>query len=256
MFYNRGSKSEQLLILGLGLGLCLTPIHTAFAQDQTSSSESQIESQVESQDENVETSETSPSETPAEQSQPMLSFESFLPFCQYVEYVYQGDEQEIASYNMILEFAKDQNGLFQAVKFVGDKAQALIYQVTDQGLYQLATFDNYLNVEDLRYSDQVDPNRRSLILPRNIQIGVEFKSGYNQEINATIEDIIDEFYLGQVAYQNVVKVREADTSNPNQASLVKYYAPKAGLIAVQIVDQSGQAVTVLQLNSIDGEITY
>ena len=183
----------------------------------------------------------------------VIDFWSLLPYGQYIEYVYAGDGNSYPSFNVIMEFSPDRDGRFQVSRFIGESAQAIVYQANEDGLFELARFEDYLTVEDLRYSDPAMDEEKSLILPADLELGAHFQTGYNQESQVKVDSVIDEFYIGDQVYYKVLKLVE---SLPSEGEEIRYLAPDAGLIAVQELDPQGNVQTVLQLDRFDGYIGF
>lgn len=179
--------------------------------------------------------------------QTSVKLDAILPYAQFIEYRYTGDQMNYPSSNIILEFSADSQGRFQVVRITSNSVHAVVYQLKQQGLYELADFSDYTDVRDLRYDDSVEASRGSLILPAQLSVGTQYQSGYQDEIQMTVVEIIPALTMNQVIYEDVVKIHEEGSAG----EFYHYYAPIYGLIAVEQID-GGETTTVLQQVYADG----
>lgn len=181
-----------------------------------------------------------------------LSFEEFVPYANYTNYQYQGDQTYFDAQDIILEYAPDNNGVFQVTSFSGQSAIAYVYQIRESGLYELASFSDYYVVEDLRYSADAMDNVDSLILPSNLSVGSSFASGYNNEKSRTVSGLINSYFIGEQEFSNVLKLQEIAQEDVGQVIYDYYYAPVVGLIVIDRTGPDGSTQRVLQLLSAQG----
>lgn len=186
-------------------------------------------------------------QTQTEEAQ-SISLTPYLPYYHFIEYNYQGDQVNYPNYNMILEFNSDANGKFQIVAISDQSQTAIIYQLTDYGLYELARFENYMEVADLRYTPEASEGNGALIFPTNVSVGMTYQGGTNNASQFTISEILDLIEMNGVTYENVVVINE----KRGEEQFDHYYAPDYGLIAVEQIYQDGTRTTVFQLSSTGG----
>lgn len=179
-----------------------------------------------------------------------LNFKDYLPYAKFINYQYQGDGSIFTVQDIIMEYAPDSQGVFQVASFTGDSATAYIYQITDSGLYELACFENYSIVEDLRYSEEAIDGLSSLIIPSKLSPGISYRSGYNKEKLREVIEIIPAFAFGGYSFQNVVKVQEGN----NPPYYYYYLAPEYGLILVEQAEDPNLPYQIIQLISTQGNI--
>ncbi len=183
-----------------------------------------------------------------ETDQSTLSLKPYVPFEHFIEYNYQGDQKNYSDSSMILEFNRDAEGKFQIVAITDHTQTAIVYQVTDLGLYELARFADYMEVQDLRYTDVANDTRSSLVFPMNVSIGMTFQGGQNNASEMTVQGKIDSLEMNGAIYENVIVIRE---QKGNQ-EFDHYYAPKYGLIAVEERFPDETKTTVFQLLATGG----
>lgn len=176
----------------------------------------------------------------------------YLPFGQFVNYKYRGDGIDFSTQDIIMEYAPDNNGVFQVSAFMDNDVIAYIYQVREDGLYLLAHYNEYYIVEDLRYSEDALNEFESLILPSNLQVGQTYQSGYYKDIHRHVAEVIPEYYFGGHYFNNVYRIEETRFEDGINQTYHYYYAPIYGLIVVEKIDSAGQANLILQLISTQG----
>ena len=203
-------------------------------EDLTSEEEEELDS--------IETAEQAPS----------ISFYSYIPYRQFVNYQYQEAAPNYYLRDVIMEYQPDSNGVFQVAFFTPEGAVCYVFQVTDQGLYELARYDDYNFVEDLRYSEEAVNGNASLILPSDLSVGHTYQSGYHDEKNRTIVSTNMNYVVGGHSFTDVVIVEEFSDSG----HFKYYYAPTYGLIVVEQVDAAGNYETILQLIGAEGALNY
>ena len=247
----------KTIVKYLLVGLCLltlfslsstrTVVHGQDWSQETESSES-LDSSVEESD---LTTEDSKDETTTASTNTAISldFRRYMPFAKFVNYQYQGDGSVFEVQDIIMEYMPDNQGTFQITAFTEDSATAYVYQIRDNGLFELACFENYNVVEDLRYSPEATDGAESLILPSNLAVGTSYQSGYNNENKRTVSDLFNQFSFGGYTFENVIKVVEAQGSG----QFNYYFAPDYGLILVERVNNNN-AQQIIQLISTQGNV--
>ena len=179
-----------------------------------------------------------------------MDFKDYMPFAKFVNYQYQGDGSLFETQDIIMEYMPDSQGIFQVAAFTGNSATAFVYQIRETGLFELAVFENYNIVEDLRYSDSAMDGVESLLLPNNVSEGQSFQSGYNKENRRTITEVIDNFSFGGYTFQNVIKIHEVQQNN----QFYYYLAPEYGLILMERLDEHNNPQRIIQLLSTQGNV--
>lgn len=196
--------------------------------------------------------ETTEDSTELTENNQTVVFSDFVPYAQFLNYQYQGDGTEFASQDIIMEYTPDANGVFQVAAFTETKAVAYVYQIRSSGLYELAFYDNYYNVQDLRYSELANDGNESLVLSSDLRIGSSFYSGYQNEKIRTVVDIIDYYVSGNTPYENVVIISENKTVNGQNVQLNYYFAPYYGIVSVEQAYNDGAVARILELVGTQG----
>ena len=196
--------------------------------------------------------ETTEDSTELTENNQTVVFSDFVPYAQFLNYQYQGDGTEFASQDIIMEYTPDANGVFQVAAFTETKAVAYVYQIRSSGLYELAFYDNYYNVQDLRYSELANDGNESLVLSSDLRIGSSFYSGYQNEKIRTVVDIIDYYVSGNTPYENVVIISENKTVNGQNVQLNYYFAPHYGIVSVEQAYNDGAVARILELVGTQG----
>lgn len=242
-------KWKNSLPVRVAIGLSLTlfilpPLQMSYAQTETDTEPTeQIESSTPEED-----------NQPAESlpKTPSLPFEQFIPYVQFLNYQYQGDGTSFITQDIIMEYTPDTNGVFQVAAFTENKAIAYIYQIRADGLYELAFFDHYDVVQDLRYSELALDGNESLVISSNLNVGSTFYSGYQNESRRTVVDIIDYYSAGTMSYENVIVIAEDAVTNSNGSYQQYYVAPNYGIVAIERVFPDKSTVKVIELIDTQG----
>ncbi len=183
--------------------------------------------------------------------QTTLSLKPYLPFYHFIEFNYQGDQKNYSDSSMILEFNRDAEGKFQIVAITDHTQTAIVYQVTDLGLYELARFADYMDVQDLRYTDAANDGRSDLVFPMNVTEGMTFQGGQNNASQMTVQEKLDTLEMNGKLYEDIIVIRE----RRGQQEFDHYYAPKYGLIAVEERFSDESKATVFQLLTTGGYLS-
>lgn len=183
-----------------------------------------------------------------------FSFEDFIPYANFTNYQYQGDHVYFGAQDIIMEYAPDNNGIFQVTSFSGQEAIAYVYQIRETGFYELASFNDYYVVEDLRYSPEASDNSESLVLSSDLSIGSSFSSGYNNENRRTVSEVINSYAVGGQTFNDVLRVEEQAQDESGPVTYNYYFAPTVGIIVVERTGTDGTTQRVLQLISAQGSI--
>lgn len=246
--YKRSLKITCLSIVTLIMGLVMAP--NAFGQDTYTGDYSEdIYTEIIEETEIIIDSTT---EIPPMPSTTGVTLDAslYMPYAKFVNYQYQGDGSVFSTQDIIMEYTPDSQGIFQIASFTGKSATAYIYQITSAGLYELAMFEDYNIVEDLRYSPDAMDEQKSLVLPSKLTTGASYQSGYNNEKKRTVIEVYESFSFGGYTFQNVVKIQEGD-----QVPFYYYYlAPEFGLILVERVNEQDITDKIIQLISTQGNV--
>lgn len=175
----------------------------------------------------------------------------FIPYARFVNYKYQGDGENFDAQDIIMEYPPDQNGIFQVSAYNSRGTVAYVYQIRSEGLYELAAFQNYNYVEDLRYSSEASSGQNALVLPSQLRIGSSFKAGYQGEKEMWVQALLESLTIGGAVYYHVVCICE---SQADGSRLNYYYAPSYGLIAIEKRANDNTNQTIMQLISVDGSL--
>lgn len=241
---------ENMLQIAVLIGLCfslliLSPTKQSYAQESEEPSTQQNELDESEPEQTLEV------ETP---HTPSLPFDRFIPYVQFLNYQYQGDGSTFVTQDIIMEYTPDANGVFQVAAFTENKAVAYIYQIRADGLYELAFFDNYDIVQDLRYSELALDGNDSLIISSNLSVGSTFYSGYQNEARRTVSEIIDYYVVGNTSYEGVVVIVEDSTTDTDGSYKQYYLAPHYGIVSVERVYSDGNTSKVMELVSTQGSL--
>lgn len=221
------------------------------AEEAIESEESSLtESMEEEPEEKEEPQEDKEQEITESQAAPVISFPVIVPYAQFVEYVYAGDEVNFPSCHLIMEFTPDSNGIFQLAAMGNESTTAYVYQLRQDGLYELAYFEDYTLVEDLRYTDEAMDGQEALVLPSQLAVGQSFQAGPNYADTYTVLDVLTQVNIANQTYYDVVKIK----ASRSEGEFYYYFAPNLGLIAVEAVGASGETTTVLHLQRASGFI--
>ncbi|MBG9988987.1 hypothetical protein HZY88_08370 [Aerococcaceae bacterium DSM 111176] len=164
---------------------------------------------------------------------------NFYPF-----YDYTATGNEMAAFTLTLDYAMDENGLYQISLTNAGRTRSIVYQFTQDGIYEVAFFADTTGKEDFRYHEDAHDDRKSLYFPAELQIGDTFNRGYQQEQAFTVTDILDEFYLGGVTYNDVIVVETTYSEGDTHRF---YYAQDIGEIYAEYTptDNGGTQTTSL-----------
>ena len=143
------------------------------------------------------------------------SYYEMMPYARYVNYRYIGKPEVVGflSKDIIMEYPPDEEQRFQIVDFTDGIATAIVYQIRDDGLYELGRQPDYREVMDLRSS--VDFNQgHSLVIPQSLSVGLTYNRGYSQEIHCQIVDYLPQLNFNGQTYSNVYVIEQASPNNP------------------------------------------
>lgn len=242
------SRLQVSIVIGLSLSLLiLQPLQISYAQTELNPEPTE---EIELSDPPEEAEQ--PTENLPQTQTLLLPFEQFIPYVQFLNYQYQGDGTSFITQDIIMEYTPDSNGVFQVAAFTENKAIAYIYQIRADGLYELAFFDHYDVVQDLRYSELALDGNDSLVLSSNLNVGSTFYSGYQNESRRTVVDIIDYYSAGTMSYENVIVIAEDAVTNSDGSYQQYYVAPNYGIVAIERVYPDKSTVKVIELTDTQG----
>lgn len=179
----------------------------------------------------------------------------YAPYAFYQHYDYPGEGHEFVPFTAELQYAADENGIYQvAVDNTGTRT-VYVYQLTESGVYELAYFpENYSN-EDMRGHADVLDDVKSLVFPASLHVGDDIIRGYSQNTETfTVASIEANYSIGDVWYPNVLVLESANTEGYTYRL---YYAPGVGLIKDEYIDhEMPDAPMVAELETIKGPSSY
>lgn len=174
------------------------------------------------------------------------SFTDYLPYLQYNSYQYDG--QNNRSMYILLEYGLNEQNIYQvSILFEDGYNETKLYQVKQDGLYEIAHYDNVGQVADLRRGVTTS-GQASLVFASDLSKGQSFKSGYNGEYVRTVKAILPVWVKGKLKFEDVVAIEESGYENGQ--SVWYYYAPYFGLICQEVRDSQGQIISALHLDRI------
>ncbi|WP_124059411.1 hypothetical protein [Vaginisenegalia massiliensis] len=202
-----------------------------------------------------EDSETSEESTSMMDETPIQDFSAYAPYIHYINYRYQTNNQKAETMEVIMEYTPDNNGIFQIAVFANKQVSAHVLQIRSTGLYELATFDQYSDVKDLRYSPEASDADESLIMPSDLTVGKSFKMGGKENGRRKILAPVSELTIGNhQTFSDVICIQEEKTVAGQVQTQNYYYAAGVGLIYVEQVDSQGHSNPVLQITSTQGKL--
>lgn len=158
---------------------------------------------------------------------------SYAPNVYYQVYDYVGEGNEFASQEVKLQYLPNENGVYQFSVSNGGTTIVFVYQMSIDGVYELAYFPETYDQTDLRnHADAID-EQKSLILPATLSIGQEFNRGYRANEAYRVVDILSTFELLGATYYNVLVIEPV--TQPEGGEQRFYYAPNIGHIMDEFI---------------------
>lgn len=179
----------------------------------------------------------------------------YAPYAFYQHYDYSGEGHEFVPFTAELQYAADENGIYQVSVDNSGTTTVYVYQLTDSGVYELAYFpENYSN-EDMRGHADVHDDLKSLFFPASLHVGDDIIRGYGQNKETfTVASIEANYSIGNAWYPNVLVLESVNTEG---YTFRLYYAPGVGLIKDEYIDHEiPDAPMVAQLETIKGPSSY
>lgn len=164
----------------------------------------------------------------AQSNQQVVDGRDYAPYIHFLEYDFAGQGNEYASQVVRLQFGVNSSGYYQFSVNNSGTQIVYVYQITDEGVIEQAYFPETYYTHDFRNHADVHNNKTSLILPRQIYEGLEFKGGYSDQDTYRVNEILSSIKIHDATYYDVV-VLELVTPADQGTSLF-YYAPGVGLI--------------------------
>lgn len=153
---------------------------------------------------------------------------NYAPFLYYENYDYIGSGNEFAGFKVVLQYPLNEEGIYQFRRDGAGTSIAFVYQLTPEGIIELSYFPETYDNTDFRDHPNTLDGFTSLIMPLELGVGDTFFSGYQEEQEYEVIDILDNFTVNQVTYHDVLVLSlKQDTSDATQYF---YYAPQYGLI--------------------------
>ena len=156
------------------------------------------------------------------------SGQEVAPYMNFASYHYVGANGQEAR-NVFREYGPDANGIFQVSVVEGAAVNCFVFQIKEDGIYEIAKFDGYQDVSDKRYSRETQNSQQSLVLPLSLTKGTTFLTGYDQSEKNTVMEETMTYRVNQKTFEQVVKVKREASGKVTY----RYYAPNVGLIAVE-----------------------
>lgn len=185
---------------------------------------------------------TSPSSAvTAEEAIESVDTSDYAPGLFYPYYDYKGEGMEFAPFTLTLDYEPDEDGIYQVSRANAGNTVSYVYQLTQDGVIELAYFPNSYEAEDFRYHEDSLDEQVATFFPVELAVGDTFKRGYRDEQEFTVTDILTEHEVECETYHDVLVI---ETVMPEGEVQRYYYAPEIGEIASEyIFDDEGNAIT-------------
>lgn len=158
---------------------------------------------------------------------------SYAPNVFYQVYDYLGDGNEYASQVVNLQYPPNDQGVYQFSVSNGGTSIVFVYQLSKEGVYELAYYPENYDAKDLRNHADATDSQKSLVFPATLSVGTEFKRGYRQEETYRVVDLLPTFELEGATYYNVLVVEPVN--HPEGGEQRFYYAPNIGHIMDEFI---------------------
>lgn len=185
---------------------------------------------------------TSPSSAvTAEEAIESVDTSDYAPGLFYPYYDYKGEGMEFAPFTLTLDYEPDEDGIYQVSRANAGNTVSYVYQLTQDGVIELAYFPNSYEAEDFRYHEDSLDEQVATFFPVELAVGDTFKRGYRDEQEFTVTDILTEHEVECETYHDVLVIESVMPEGEVQRY---YYAPEIGEIASEyIFDDEGNAIT-------------
>lgn len=152
----------------------------------------------------------------------------YTPYIFYQHYDYGGEGNEFAGHKATLTYPLDAKGVFQIKLETAGITMAIVFQISDDGVYELSYFPDDDGTKDYRqHPDSLD-ELRSLILPRSLTVGETFQSGYSDQMTYQLIKIEPEYQASDNKIYHNVMVLALNETEENVT--YEYLAPGIGLL--------------------------
>ncbi|UUX34688.1 hypothetical protein [Fundicoccus culcitae] len=170
----------------------------------------------------------------------------YTPGLFYQFYDYSGEGNEYAPFTMTLDYIPDEQGIYQVSRATAGTTVSYVYQLTEEGIYELAYFPESYDQEDFRYHTDATDESKSLYFPLTLEVGATFSRGYQDMQDYVVTDILPVYNIEDIEYYNVVVIETTFDSGEIQRY---YYAPKIGEIYSEYLmsDEMGGVTTWLNI---------
>lgn len=176
----------------------------------------------------------------------------YAPNVFYQEYHFDGEGNEFAAQEVVLQYSPDDNGVYQFSVSNGGTTIVFVYQLTEAGVIELAYYPETYESTDLRYHDDATDDLTSLVLPANLTVGQTFYRGYHGDEAYHVIGILPTFELLGVTYYDVIVLEPV--THPEGGEQRFYYAPQIGHIMDEwLFSEEGEAYPITtSLNYVRG----
>lgn len=178
-------------------------------------------------------------------AQDAVSGLDYAPGLYYQFYDYSGEGNEFVPYKSYFDYAPDEAGIYQISVDNTGTTVSYVYQIREDGIYELAYFPESYEQNDFRYSEDATDGIDALFLPASLEVGTTFSRGYKADQDYVVTDILAEFELEDITYYNVVVIESTFETGEVQRY---YYAPKIGEIYSEyVIDESMSFTTTINI---------
>lgn len=165
----------------------------------------------------------------------------YAPGLFYPYYDYKGEGMEFAPFTLTLDYEPDEDGIYQVSRANAGNTVSYVYQLTQDGVIELAYFPNSYEAEDFRYHEDSLDEQVATFFPVELAVGDTFKRGYRDEQEFTVTDILTEHEVECETYHDVLVIESVMPEGEVQRY---FYAPEIGEIASEyIFDDEGNSIT-------------
>lgn len=184
---------------------------------------------------------TASTETESEEATQVINSADYAPGLFYPYYDYAGVGMEFAPFTLTLDYEPDEDGIYQVSRATSGNTVSYVYQLTEEGVIELAYFPNSYEGEDFRYHDDSVDEQISTFFPAALSVGDIFTRGYRDEQKFTVTEILPEHDVEGVTYNEVLVI---ETTLPEGEVQRYFYAPQIGEIYSEyIYDEEGNSIT-------------
>ena len=177
----------------------------------------------------------------AEEATESVDTSNYAPGLFYPYYDHIGVGMEFAPFTLTLDYEPDEDGIYQVSHATAGNTVSYVYQLTEDGVIELAYYPNSYEGEDFRYHEDSLDEQVATFFPAELAVGDTFTRGYRDEQEYTVTDILAEHEVEGETYHDVLVTESVMPEGEVQRY---YYAPEIGEIASEyIFDDEGNAIT-------------